>query len=156
MPPGGVTAGGRPDCQHLISEVDKLYFLAAAVTAFFALLVVVCVVVVAIKYGDRRGDRVRLPIAGLIQLELGWSIVPFLSSMAIFGWATVGLVDPVRGPDQTAEIHSTGIGRGEQLFQFNEEGLISLIEYIKSIPSSQPLAAPADASAARAGQGEPR
>ena len=140
----------------IVSDVDKLYFLAVAVTAFFALLVVISVVVFAIKYRERTGDRVGAPITGVIPLELGWSIVPFFSSMAIFGWATVVFFDLVRAPDQTAEIHSTGIGRGEQRFQFNEEGLISLIEYIKSIPSGQPLAAPADASTAQVGQGEPR
>ncbi|MGH9255755.1 MAG: hypothetical protein ACRD3C_14435 [Vicinamibacterales bacterium] len=70
-------------------EVDNLYFFVTAVTAFFALLVVICVVVFAITYRDRTGDRVGAPIAGSIPLELVWSIVPFFTSMAIFGWATL-------------------------------------------------------------------
>jgi mono/diheme cytochrome c family protein len=207
----------------LASDVDRLYFFVVAVTSFFALLVVISVVVFAIKYRERTDDRVGAPMTGLMPLELGWSIVPFFSSMAIFGWATVVCFDLGRAPDQTMDSYLTGIGRGEQLFhqlgcgschlhdgsgrgpslagkygahetlangtviyvddsylresiltpqmrlvagyrplmstfqdQVNEEGLISLIDYIKSIPSGQPLAAPPDASAAPAGQSGPR
>ena len=73
----------------LAPEVDNLYFLVTAVTAFFALLVVVLAIVFAIKYRDRTGEKVGAPITGSILLELGWSILPFFVSMAIFGWATI-------------------------------------------------------------------
>ena len=72
----------------LAPEVDNLYFFVTAVTAFFALLVVVLVIVFAIKYRDRTGEKVGAPIRGSISLELGWSILPCFVSMAIFGWAT--------------------------------------------------------------------
>jgi heme/copper-type cytochrome/quinol oxidase subunit 2 len=87
--------------------VDKLYFFVTAVTAFFALLVVICVLVFAIKDRYRMGDRVSAPIPSM-PLELVWSIVPFFTSMAIFGWATVVFVGLVRTPDLTLEIHSNG------------------------------------------------
>jgi hypothetical protein len=165
------------EASTIVSDVDKLYFLAVAVTAFFALLVVISVVVFAIKHRERTSDRVGAPITGLIPLELGWSIVPFFSSMAIFGWATVVFFDLVRAPDQTVEIYATGIdrviveepneyqtwlsgragglsiltprmrlvaGHGPVMSTFqdqvNEEGLISLVEYIKSLPSGPPVA----------------
>ena len=48
------------------------------------------------------------PITGSIPLELGWSIIPFFISMAIFGWATVVFFHLVRAPDQTLEVYSTG------------------------------------------------
>lgn len=57
-----------------------LYFFITAVTAFFALLVVVLVIFLAIKYRDPTGS---------IPLELGWSIGPFFVSMVIFAWATI-------------------------------------------------------------------
>ena len=60
--------------------MDNLYFFITAVTALFALLVVVLVLVLAIKYRDPTGS---------ISLEFGWSIVPFLVSMVIFAWATI-------------------------------------------------------------------
>lgn len=79
--------------------MDNLYFFVTAVTAFFALIVMVAVVIVAIKSRDRTGDKVGAPIAGSMLLELGWSIVPFFIAMAIFGWATVVFVRLVRASD---------------------------------------------------------
>ncbi|MBM3821066.1 MAG: cytochrome c oxidase subunit II [Acidimicrobiia bacterium] len=92
----------------LAPEVDNLYFFVLAITGFFALLVAVLVVIFAIKYRDRTGNRVGAPITGSIPLELGWSIIPFFVSMAIFVWATVVFFHIVRPPDQTLEIYSTG------------------------------------------------
>ena len=92
----------------LAPEVDNLYFFITAVTAFFAVLVVIFVIVFAVKYRDRTGERVGAPITGSIPLELGWSIIPFFISMAIFAWATVVFFQIVRAPDQTLEIYSTG------------------------------------------------
>lgn len=93
---------------NLAPEVDNLYFFVLAVTGFFALLVSVLVVVFAIKYRDTTGQKVGAPITGSIPLELGWSIIPFFVSMAIFVWATVVYFHIVRPPDQTLEIYSTG------------------------------------------------
>ena len=74
---------------NLAPEVDNLYFFVTAVTAFFALLVVVFVIIFAIKYRDKTGEKIGDPITGSIPLELGWSIVPFFVSMVIFAWATI-------------------------------------------------------------------
>ena len=93
---------------NLAPEVDNLYFFVLAVTGFFALLVAVLVVIFAIKYRDRTGERVGAPITGSIPLELLWSIIPFFVSMAIFVWATVVFFHLIRPPDQTLEIYSTG------------------------------------------------
>lgn len=66
-----------------------------AVTAFFALLVVVFVIVFAAKYRDRTGKRVGNSINGSIPLEIGWSIVPFLMTVLLFTWATAVFFDMV-------------------------------------------------------------
>jgi len=84
--------------------VDNLYFFILAVTAFFALLVVVLVLYFAVKYRDDTGLKVGAPITGSIPLEIGWSLVPFFVAMAIFVWATVVFFQVVRPPDQTLEI----------------------------------------------------
>ena len=92
----------------LAPQVDNLYFFVVAITGFFAVLVAVLVTIFAIKYRDPTGDRVGAPITGSIPLELGWSILPFFISMAIFAWATLVFFNIVRAPDQTLEIYSTG------------------------------------------------
>lgn len=92
----------------LAPEVDNLYFFLLAVTAFFAVLVVVLVGYFAIKYRDDTGEKVGAPITGSIPLEIGWSLVPFIVAMGIFVWATTVYFHIVRPPDQTLEIYSTG------------------------------------------------
>jgi len=79
-------------------EVDNVYFFVTAVTAFFALLVVVLVLAFAVKYRDRTDEKVGSSIHGSIPLEIGWSILPFLVTMVIFAWATAVFIDMVRAP----------------------------------------------------------
>ena len=59
-------------------EVDNLYFFIVAVTAFFALLVVILVTFFAVKYRDDTGLKIGDPITGSIPLEIGWSLIPFI------------------------------------------------------------------------------
>lgn len=99
--------------EGVTDNVDNLYFFVTALTAFFALLVVIRVVVSAIKDRDRTGDRAGTPITGSIPFELGWSLVPFFTSMVIFGWATVVFFERVRAPEQTLEsVRPTSDGWG--------------------------------------------
>jgi len=92
----------------LAPEIDNLYLGIIAITAFFALVVVVCVTYFAIKYRDETGDKVGAPITGSVPLELGWSLIPFFISIGIFVWASIVFFHIVRAPDQSLEIYSTG------------------------------------------------
>ena len=92
----------------LAPQVDNLYFFLIAVTAFFAVLVVILVTVFAIKYRDDSGLKVGAPITGSVPLEIGWSLIPFIIAMAIFVYATVVYFNIVRPPAETLEIYSTG------------------------------------------------
>jgi heme/copper-type cytochrome/quinol oxidase subunit 2 len=148
------------------------YFLVTAVTAFFALFVVISVVISGIKYRDRTGARVRAPIKASIGRELGWSIVPFLTSMTIFGWTTAVLFDLVAAPDQTLEIYSAGTPGVWRLQHINgqtevnerkgyptwlrgEDTSLSMTRRGDQV-AARPDAAQADAAAAPAAQGGPR
>jgi cytochrome c oxidase subunit 2 len=77
--------------------VNTLYFGVLAVTAFFALIVVVFVIYFAIRYRGDTGDTVRAPVAGWMPLELGWSLIPFFVSIGIFVWASIVFFHIVRG-----------------------------------------------------------
>jgi cytochrome c oxidase subunit 2 len=78
-----------PQASTLAPEIGNLYFGVVAITAFFALLVVIFVVYFAIKYRDDTGEKVGAPIHGSIPLELGWSLIPFVISIGIFVWASI-------------------------------------------------------------------
>lgn len=69
-----------------------------AITAFFALIVVVFVVYSAIKSRDDTGEKVGAPLTGWMPLELGWSLIPFFISIGILVWASIVFLDIVRGP----------------------------------------------------------
>jgi cytochrome c oxidase subunit 2 len=92
----------------LAPQVDNLYFFLLAVTAFFAILVVILVTIFAIKYRDDTGLKVGAPITGSVPLEIGWSLIPFVIAMGIFVYATVVYFNIVRPPAETLEIYSTG------------------------------------------------
>jgi cytochrome c oxidase subunit II len=92
----------------LAPEIDNLYLGIIAITAFFAVVVVILVVYFAIKYRDDTGDKVGAPITGSMPLELGWSIIPFFIAIGIFVWASVVFFHIVRAPDQTLDVYSTG------------------------------------------------
>src|SRR4030095_10180 len=92
----------------LAPEIDNLYLGVITITAFFAIVVVVCVTYFAIKYRDHTGDKVGATITGSWALELGGSLIPFFISIGIFVWASVVFFHIVRAPDQTLDIYSPG------------------------------------------------
>jgi cytochrome c oxidase subunit 2 len=92
----------------LAARVDNLYLFIVAVTAFFAVLVTVFVIVFAVKYRTDDPLAVGARIHGSIPLELAWSIIPFIISLVIFGWAADVFFDLQRPPDQALEIYATG------------------------------------------------
>ena len=92
----------------LAPRVDNLYLFIVAVTAFFALIVTIVVIVFAVKYRTDDPLAVGARIHGSIPLELAWSIVPFIISIVIFGWAADVFFDLQRPPDQALEIYATG------------------------------------------------
>src|SRR5215211_7419751 len=89
-------------------KVDQLYWFIIGVTAFFGILTSVVVVYFAVKYRTDDPLAVGSPITGSIPLELAWSVIPFLISIVIFGWAAQVFFDLYRPPDHTLEIYATG------------------------------------------------
>jgi cytochrome c oxidase subunit 2 len=92
----------------IASRVDNLYFFIVAVTAFFAVLVSIVVIVFAVKYRTNDPLAVGKHIHGSIPLELGWSIIPFVIAVVIFAWAADVFFEIQRPPNQTLEIYATG------------------------------------------------
>jgi cytochrome c oxidase subunit 2 len=87
-----------PQASTLAPETDNLYLGIVAITAFFALIVVVFVVYFAIKYRDDTGDKVGEPITGWMPRELAWSLIPFFISIGIFVWASMVFFHIMRSP----------------------------------------------------------
>jgi cytochrome c oxidase subunit 2 len=89
-------------------RVDHLYFFLIAVSAFFAVVVTIMVVVFAIKYRRRHDDEVGEPIHGSLVLELLWTGIPFVIAMVMFVWGASVYFAIARVPDETLDIYAVG------------------------------------------------
>jgi len=90
------------------ARVDNLYFFMIAVSAFFAVVVTVMVVVFAIKYRRRHDDEVGEPIHGSLALELIWTGIPFMIAMVMFVWGSSVYFAIARMPEETLDIYAVG------------------------------------------------
>jgi cytochrome c oxidase subunit II len=75
-----------PNASTVATEMDLLYFFIVAVCAFFAIVVTALVLFFAIKFRRKHPDAVGADIHGSLALELGWTFIPFVLSMVMFGW----------------------------------------------------------------------
>jgi cytochrome c oxidase subunit 2 len=92
----------------MAGRVDALYFFLLAVSAFFATLIAVLVVVFAIKYRRRSVNEVGAPIHGSIALELLWSAIPFGITMVMFVWGASVFFSMARAPRGAMEVYVVG------------------------------------------------
>jgi cytochrome c oxidase subunit 2 len=70
----------------MAGRVDALLYFLLSVSAFFALLICVLIVVFAIKYRRRSEDERPAPILGDLRLETFWTVVPLALGMVMFVW----------------------------------------------------------------------
>jgi len=89
-------------------RVDNLYFFITAVTAFFAVLVVVLVFVFATKYRRRHADQVGVPVHGALALEITWTLIPLVLAMVMFVWGASVYFALAKPPSDTMEIYTVG------------------------------------------------
>ncbi|MPY91202.1 MAG: cytochrome c oxidase subunit II [Luteitalea sp.] len=92
----------------MAARVDNLFFFFLAVSAFFAVLIAVLVVVFAVKYRRRDETSVGAPIHGGLALELTWTLIPFAIAMVMFVWGASVYFDLARPPQNAVEIYVTG------------------------------------------------
>ena len=115
-------AAGRLDCYvsysvsrsfpsrrpSFATDVDALYFFVVAVSAFFALLVAVLVIVFGIKFHRRHAGEVGARIEGNLPMELLWSVIPTVIAMVMFGWGASVFYHLRRPPDEAMHIYAVG------------------------------------------------
>ena len=90
------------------TQVDALFFFLVAVSAFFALLIALLVVVFAVRFHRRRQDQVGDAIHGSIPLELLWTFIPLGITMVMFFWGAQVFFHMTRPPKGAMEIYVVG------------------------------------------------
>jgi cytochrome c oxidase subunit II len=88
-------------------QVDGLYFLLIAVSAFFTLLIFVLIFVFAVKY--RRSVHPHpVQIDGSLPLELAWTLIPLGICMIFFAWGSLIFFQEARPPQGAMEVYAVG------------------------------------------------
>jgi len=86
-------------------QVDGLYFLLVAVSAFFTLLIFALVLYFAVKY--RRSVHPHpAQIEGSLPLELTWTLIPLGICMVFFAWGSLIYFQEARPPKDAMEVYA--------------------------------------------------
>jgi len=88
-------------------QVDGLYFLLVAVSAFFTLLIFLVILVFAVKY-RRSAHPHPVQIEGSLPLELAWTLIPLGICMIFFAWGSLIYFQEARPPQGAMEIYTVG------------------------------------------------
>ena len=88
--------------------VDALYFFLLAVTAFFATLIAILIVVFAFKFRRKHHAEVGEVIHGSLALELLWTFIPLGITMVMFVWGAQVFMHMTRAPKGAMEIYIVG------------------------------------------------
>jgi cytochrome c oxidase subunit II len=89
-------------------KVDAVYFYLSGVTLFFTLLISAILIFFVIRYRRRTPYEIPRPIAGSHKLETLWTVIPFLISMTIFGWAAKVYFEQNSPPKNAIEVYVVG------------------------------------------------
>ena len=96
-----------PRASALAWQVDGLYFLLVAVSAFFTLLIFLLIFIFAIKY-RRSVHPHAVQIEGSLPLELTWTLIPLGICMIFFAWGSLIYFQEARPPQGSMEIYAQG------------------------------------------------
>ncbi len=97
-----------PQASTIAPQTDLLYAFLLTVSAFFALLIAVSVIVLAVAYRRRGPNEVTPHIHGSTMLEIVWSVIPLGIAMVIFGWGAHLFVTIRRPPDDALQVNVVG------------------------------------------------
>ena len=92
----------------MAGSVDALYFYLVFVSAFFALLIAVLVIVFAIKYRRRSEDELPPPVKGGVALEIAWTVIPLGIAMTFFFGGAAVFFRMNRPPDNALQVYVVG------------------------------------------------
>jgi cytochrome c oxidase subunit 2 len=88
-------------------QVDGLYFLLVAVSAFFTLLIFLLIFFFAVKY-RRSAHPHAEQIEGSLPLELTWTLIPLGICMIFFAWGSLIYFQEARPPKGSMEVYAVG------------------------------------------------
>lgn len=89
-------------------QVDALYLYLVSVSAFFALLIAILVIVFAVKYRRRSDEEIPPAVTGGLLLEIVWSAIPLCIAMTFFFWGAKIFFHMNRPPNNALRVSVVG------------------------------------------------
>src|SRR5947207_11307693 len=97
-----------PEASTSAQQIDWIYFALVALTFLICIIVFVPIISFAIKYRQgSKADRSNPRVESLL-IESGWTIVPLLIFIGLFGWGAVVYFDVERPPRDALQILVVG------------------------------------------------
>jgi cytochrome c oxidase subunit 2 len=93
----------------IAGRVDSLYAFLVAVSAFFAGLIFLLLLIFAVKYRRRSEAERPRPILGSLRLELAWTVIPLVLTMVMFAWGARLYFTTSLPPDDAMEVYVVGL-----------------------------------------------
>jgi cytochrome c oxidase subunit 2 len=90
------------------ARVDALYIFLCCVAAFFSLLILVLIVAFTLRYRRSSSRTRRSPIHGSIRLEILWTAIPLVLTMAMFAWGTTLYFESATPPRDALDVFVVG------------------------------------------------
>jgi cytochrome c oxidase subunit II len=98
-----------PDSASSLSgEVDLLFVVWSVISAFFTVLIAGLILYFMVRYRRRHAEDVGANERAAMWLEIGWSVVPLLIMLAMFGWGTRVFFRLYRPPADAVELYAYG------------------------------------------------
>ena len=97
-----------PQASTVAVEVDTLYALLVAITAFFTLLVVGVFIFLGIKYARKSEADRPIQVHPPAWLEIAWSVIPLLICVVLFVWGVMLYFKIYTPPKDAITIHVVG------------------------------------------------
>jgi cytochrome c oxidase subunit 2 len=90
------------------AQIDSLYFVLLGLSLVFAVLIAGFVIFFGIRYRRDADVNRSNPLHESMALEFGWSFIPFLLAMGIFGWSALVYFNIYSPPADSLEIYVMG------------------------------------------------
>jgi cytochrome c oxidase subunit 2 len=89
-------------------QIDSIFGVLVALSIFFAVLIAAAIVFFGIRYRHKSdADRSNI-LHESLALEFGWSFIPFLLAMGIFGWSAMLYFNLYTPPQDALELYVIG------------------------------------------------
>jgi cytochrome c oxidase subunit 2 len=88
--------------------VDHLLYFLLGLATFFTLMIAGSIVYFAVKYRRRPGNEVAVQVEGSTRLEIAWTVIPLVLSMAIYAWGVEVFFRSATPPADALEIYTVG------------------------------------------------